>query len=275
VGSTPMGRISNVHIEGYEDGIHLSGTLEGITVGPNVWCKYNTNGILLDGAWAEINGSEGVNIFEDNGVSGLISYSSAGKVRYSNFIGSPLCVNIEKNGDVIDFGLEEPEEEWGDNSIVANPEITEMLFYVNDCVFEYPAQMNWWGSDNRDYIKSMVSECVIFDPFLPEPPEAPKLASENSKLPSNLTLAQAYPNPFNAQTTIRFMLPRSTMASVKIYNILGQEICEPYNRYTEAGETSVIWDGRDNSGSAVASGIYFYTVQADDEVEVNKMLLLK
>jgi hypothetical protein len=275
IGYEPMGHITNVYIEGYEDGIHLGRSNEGITVGPNVICINNTIGIFLDNAWAEINGVNGVNDFECNKMCGLLSYYSSGKVRYSNFIGSPLCIDVEKNGDIIDFGMEDPNEEWGNNSIIADPEITEMLFYVNDCDFEYPALMNWWGSDEAQYIESMVSGCVLWDPFLTEPPEQPKPVFEEITLPANLTLSKAYPNPFNSQTTIRFIVPKSTMASVTIYNILGQEINRIYNRYTDAGEVSVIWDGKDNSGNAVASGIYLYAVRTDDEVKINKMLLLK
>jgi hypothetical protein len=275
MGYQPMGRVSNAYIEGYEDAIHLNETVEGITIGPNVHTVNNVNGIFLDHSWVEINGSEGFNNFEENEKSGFVGYVSAGKVRSSKFIGSPVCIIIWKNGDVIDFGREESEEDWGNNWIVEGPGGSDMLFYVNDCEFEYPAQMNWWGSFDPAYIESMVSECVIWDPWYPEPPELHKLSPDEIVLPKNLTISRAYPNPFNAHTTIKFTVPRSTMASVVIYNILGQEICELYNQYTEAGEKSVIWDGKDDSDEAAASGVYLYAVRTDDEVKINKMTLLK
>jgi len=277
IGYEPMGWITDVtRIEGYEDGIHLGGNIEGTKVGPNVHCIGNVNGILLDHAFVNIDGSETRNLFEENETSALLSFYSAGRVRSSIFVGGHRSsVDIEENGDEIDFGREEPEEDWGKNWIIEGPEGTEMLFYVNDCVFDYPAQMNWWGSDDEQYIDDYTSDCVIWDPFALEPPELPKLTSEEIELPKNLTLSKAYPNPFNANVTIEFILPKATMTSVRIYNILGQEICELYNKYTQAGETSVIWDGKDNSGSAVPSGVYFYAVRTDDEVKVDKMSLLK
>jgi hypothetical protein len=274
-GYQPRGWISNVFISGYKDGIHLSGTAEGTRVGPGVRCENNVNGIYLDSSRVEINGTGEINVFESNRSRGLLAYSSSGKVRYSKFAASPICIDIERDGDVLDFGREYPPDEWGNNSIVADPEITKMLFYVYDCGIDYPAQMNWWGGIDSVYIDSMISDCVLWNPFLLDPPQTPIIEFEDMDLPSNLILPSPYPNPFNEQATIRFILPTPALASVTIYNILGQEIRELYNRYTEAGSASVNWDGRDNAGNAVAAGVYFCAVRAEDEVKVSKLLLLK
>jgi hypothetical protein len=274
-GERPICVISNVSIQGFEQGICISEGLNGTQVGPNVNTIQNIEGILLDGGDVKIDGSEGANKFDENELAALLARSSGGKVRHSYLIGGRLAVDIEKDGDVIDFGRDNPQEEWGLNYIVEGTGGSEMLMFVRECTIEYPAQMNWWGSDDPQYIESMVSGCVIWDPFLPEPPEIPKLTAEEIELPKRLTIPQAHPNPFNANVTIKFTAPKSTMVSVKIYNLLGQEICEPYNEYTQAGETSIIWDGRDNSGRGLASGVYLYAVRTDDEVRVNKMMLLK
>ena len=83
-----------------------------------------------------------------------------------------------------------------------------------------------------------------------------------------------YPNPFNPQTTIALDLPVSSDWSVKIYNVAGQ-LVKDYSGYSEAGTLNVVWDGSDNNNSFVASGIYFYKVEASQYSVTKKMMLMK
>jgi hypothetical protein len=274
-GYQPRGWISNVVISGYKDGIHLSGTAEGTRVGPGVHCENNINGIFLEYSCVEINGTGRFNVFESNRSRGLIANSTSGKVRYSKFMASPICVEIKGGGNVLDFGREFPQAEWGNNYIVADSEITELLFYTDQFGIDYPAQMNWWGSQDSVYIDSMVSEYVLWIPFLADPPHTQIEWFVEKDLPSIIKLLSPYPNPFNEHVTIRFIVPSREVVTAKIYNILGQEIRELYNRNTKAGSISVTWDGKDNYGRMVAAGVYFCAVRAEDEVEVSKLLLLK
>ena len=62
---------------------------------------------------------------------------------------------------------------------------------------------------------------------------------------------------------------------VTIYNILGQKVASPLNDYRESGDHSIIWDGNNESGSPVASGVYFYTIRSGDNFASKKMLLLR
>jgi hypothetical protein len=75
-----------------------------------------------------------------------------------------------------------------------------------------------------------------------------------------------YPNPFNPSTTIRYALPGQANITLKIYNILGQEIRTLENERQSAGVHSVVWDGRNNLNQAVSSGIYIYRLQAGARV---------
>lgn len=93
-------------------------------------------------------------------------------------------------------------------------------------------------------------------------------------LPSKFELAQNYPNPFNPATTINLALPIASDYSVAIYNIAGQLI-RSYSGNSTAGTVSIIWDGKDASGSQVASGMYFYKAQASAFSATKKMLLMK
>jgi hypothetical protein len=93
-------------------------------------------------------------------------------------------------------------------------------------------------------------------------------------LPGQFQLSQNRPNPFNMSTEISFSLSSPAQWKIDIFNIAGQVIRE-YSGYEEAGQVSVIWDGCDNAGNPVASGIYLYRARAGDQSQTRKMSLLK
>ncbi|MCP4632913.1 MAG: T9SS type A sorting domain-containing protein [candidate division Zixibacteria bacterium] len=86
---------------------------------------------------------------------------------------------------------------------------------------------------------------------------------------------KAYPNPFNASTTIEFDLPRPSQVTVTVYNLLGENIRSLVDGDESTGKHAIIWDGKDASGKPVASGVYFYRFEVSDHSETKKMLLLK
>ncbi|GEM_PF-1867716 len=88
-------------------------------------------------------------------------------------------------------------------------------------------------------------------------------------------LNQNYPNPFNPSTVISYQLAVSSEVSLKIYNLLGQEVRTLVKSRQSAGEYSVLWDGNDNKGLAVSSGIYIYRLTAGKSVQSKKMVLLR
>jgi len=102
-----------------------------------------------------------------------------------------------------------------------------------------------------------------------------ELAENSTSIPTAFNLSQNYPNPGNPTTTIRFQLPQSRHVVLKIFNILGQQIKTLVDDYREAGTYSVIWDGRDNQGIEMPSGIYLYVLKAGDKVFTKKLTLLK
>lgn len=97
----------------------------------------------------------------------------------------------------------------------------------------------------------------------------------NTALPTRFALAQNYPNPFNPSTTINYELPAVTQIVMRIYDVAGQEIRTLVNEPQPAGRYSVRWDGKTAQGSPVATGIYFYRLQAGSFIESKKMVLLK
>jgi hypothetical protein len=94
-------------------------------------------------------------------------------------------------------------------------------------------------------------------------------------LPSVYKLADNYPNPFNPQTTIKFSLPEGQDVRLEIFDIKGHRVNVLVNEAMPAGNHSVVWTGRDRNGRMVASGTYFYRIQAGPLNETRRMLLVK
>ena len=90
-------------------------------------------------------------------------------------------------------------------------------------------------------------------------------------------MKQNYPNPFNPTTVIRYSTysARFTHTTLKVYNILGQKLRTLVDEPKGRGNHEVIWDGKDDKGKEVASGIYFYQLKVGEFTESKKMLLLK
>ena len=95
------------------------------------------------------------------------------------------------------------------------------------------------------------------------------------EIPLTYTLEQNYPNPFNPETEIHFQLPEASHVVLRIFNALGQEIRTLVDAQYKADFHSVRWDGKDNNGKAVSSGIYLYRLEAADFFQVKKMTLLR
>ncbi|MDH3938192.1 MAG: T9SS type A sorting domain-containing protein [candidate division Zixibacteria bacterium] len=93
-------------------------------------------------------------------------------------------------------------------------------------------------------------------------------------LPTDFGLSQNYPNPFNPATTISFSTPQATAWTLRIYNVTGA-LVRSFEGQANAGHQSVTWDGLDSHGSASASGVYFYRLDAGSFNDTKKMILLK
>lgn len=100
-------------------------------------------------------------------------------------------------------------------------------------------------------------------------------APTGAVLPAAHALAQSYPNPFNPATTIDFALPRAEHVHLSVYTVEGRRICTLLDEPREAGRHTVVWAGVDDRGRRVATGTYFYALQAGDFRQVRKMTLVK
>ncbi len=99
---------------------------------------------------------------------------------------------------------------------------------------------------------------------------------EAGPLPSEFTLAQNYPNPFNPSTTIEYTVPRTAKVELTIYNALGQKVRTLASGLHAPGLHRVVWDGRNEFGRNVTSGVYFYRLNAGGQTTgIKKLVLLK
>jgi hypothetical protein len=122
----------------------------------------------------------------------------------------------------------------------------------------YHALMNCPESEGKSKIRKLLEEIL-----------------EEENTPSRFEVSQNYPNPFNATTIIRYSLPQDCRVEICLYNILGQKVRTLVNEDQTSGYRRITWDGKDDRGEDVGSGIYFYQVKAGEFSCVRKLLLLK
>jgi hypothetical protein len=153
-------------------------------------------------------------------------------------------------------------------------------------------------------------EAVISQLWLREanfdPAHPPVLQDSPNPVPREFTLLQNYPNPFNPSTTIEFGVPnlsllpleegtssspleggtppfnspleggsRGVLVTLRIFNVKGQTVRELVNEALPPGQYSVVWNGRDDFGRPLASGVYFYQLKAGDVQQVKRLILMK
>lgn len=99
--------------------------------------------------------------------------------------------------------------------------------------------------------------------------------ASGGSIPADYSLEQNFPNPFNPATSIRYNLPHSGHVTLEIYNIVGQKVATVVDQVQNAGEWTVRWNGKDDSGKLVSTGLYLYRLTADSYVSTKKMMLIK
>jgi len=137
-----------------------------------------------------------------------------------------------------------------------------------------PARNNYWGTTDTTAIAALFRGAVDWQPFLDAEPG--QTAVEGAEeVPRRFALHPSFPNPFNIQTAIRFELPHTAHVELVVCDALGQPVRWLVNETLETGYHQRLWDGRDEGGKPVASGIYFYRVQAGKFAGTGRMALLQ
>nr|MBN2277865.1 T9SS type A sorting domain-containing protein [candidate division Zixibacteria bacterium] len=130
--------------------------------------------------------------------------------------------------------------------------------------------------DERMYVIDSASGELLHTIILSASSPNPTAVDEpDGLLPGEYFLAPNFPNPFNPSTEVFYFLARRSQVEITIYNLLGQRVKTLINGDQSAGEHAIIWDGMNEHGEHVASGIYFCRFMAGDFVQTRKMVLVK
>jgi len=136
-----------------------------------------------------------------------------------------------------------------------------------------PDSLARYGLQANDVIRASDHLPVVADFIVPLTTSIKSSAAPS--FPGSFSLNQNYPNPFNPATQISYYLPSRSRVALKIFNLQGQEIFTLVDSIQAGGYQSVTWQGQDQSGNRVTSGVYIYQLQVKDQIETKKMLLLR
>ncbi len=165
---------------------------------------------------------------------------------------TPLAGDINQDG-LIDLCLP-----GADNSLIA-------MFNSDGPYEECAAPVPIWRYNRRlNNVGPGLTPCLPTD-----------VTDTDPGLPAKFALEQNYPNPFNPATTISFYIPEREMVRLEIYNILGRRVRTLATGVALIGRQDIVWDGLNETGAPVASGVYFYRLTAGDKSETRRMVLLK
>jgi len=101
------------------------------------------------------------------------------------------------------------------------------------------------------------------------------LYTNGPEIPVDYSLSQNYPNPFNPTTSVNFSIPQDGFVTIKIFDMLGQEITTLFSGNAQKGNYTLNWNGKDSHGNSISSGSYIYRMTSGDYTQSKKMLLLK
>lgn len=136
---------------------------------------------------------------------------------------------------------------------------------------DFPLYIGFGGGGADSWLDGYIDEVRIQS----YPPTAVSSEDINVALPDHYELTQNYPNPFNPITEIHYALPKKGAVTLTIFNLLGQRVRRLVDKVQEPGFYSVSWDGKNDEGQNVASGVYFYQIKAGKFVSTKKMVLMR
>ncbi|TFB08299.1 T9SS type A sorting domain-containing protein [Candidatus Marinimicrobia bacterium MT.SAG.2] len=147
---------------------------------------------------------------------------------------------------------------------------------IVDTVYQFTEDLelgnyNWWvRAEDADDTTFSVRSNEIYDLSV-----LIGIDDEFTGIPQEYELYQNYPNPFNPSTVIKYALPKSSTVSLVIYNLMGQEIMRWDENNAVPGYYEKIWNGTNQAGISVSSGIYIYRITTAEFIQMRKMVLLK
>lgn len=246
------------------------------------------------------NGSSGINLYygaSNNliGPGNIISNNENGVFSYTD---STIQNRVTENsiyhntGDGIvywnqnDAKISPPQLTSFDGSMLtgtAQPNSTVEIFsdednegkiYEGTVIADANGNFQWSGSPTGPHLTATATDTAGNTSVFSAPLVLSAVGEmPGTKVPKHFSLEQNYPNPFNPGTIIRYAVPKETLVTLKIINILGQEIATLVDRKQHPGFYLITWDGRDRHGSPVTSGLYFCRIVAGEFTAVRKLIL--
>jgi len=261
--------VSYVHIWNADGTSFIGGNSHGLFVtAPNP-------GILTMLTVADINGDQQMDII-GNSINDVFSTYKVQRLYAWNLSGEiidgfPLIINTKEQYTYFDEFRFTPT--LGDMNQDGNIDLTiptsdQSLAFINFPSAPYyhdSTAVKFWRYNRR---MNNVGVDYSYNPLDIE-------ENEQRVIPEHFALYQNYPNPFNPTTTIEFSLPSSSDVDISIYNILGRKVNNLLNKNLSAGIHSIQWDGLNDNGKHVSTGIYFYKITAGSLSDTKKMVLLK
>jgi Tol biopolymer transport system component len=150
---------------------------------------------------------------------------------------------------------------------------SKIYFNYEQAINNAPASEVWRMNLDGSQREQVISGVYAYYPEIVE--AVPTSVSENSGQPRGFVLSQNYPNPFNPTTIISYIVPHQAHVTLEIYDGLGRQVTTLVNEIQSPGPRSIMWNGEAASGRRVASGVYYYRLNAGSFVETKKMILLK
>ena len=224
---------------------------------------------LVHYSYFELTGGHAAGGIPSPEVTGLGIYEG---IQYYAFGGCPVINNfdvLEKTGTG-QYSLGLPD--FGDQQYYIGISNSQL----NDA--GYPMRTSWIGHSMmyvRDGGIGPMARIMLLDWTWTFFDEWTWWTDADEVAPARYALMQNHPNPFNPSTTISFDLPTKTKVSLRVYDVAGRLIRTLTDGEWDAGRHSIAWDGHNESGSSVASGVYFYRLESKDFSGTKKMVLLK
>lgn len=256
------------------------GTLTVIIENNNI--RKNRYGIALNGS---VNAIIRGNIIDSNNIQGSPNLGGSGL----NFVGSGITARVSKN--IIRWNLwgvtlqSNAAPVFGDlsisdtnfvgmNQIHSNSNSGIFYDFYNNTPNPIKAENNFWGTMNQDSVEAHIfhqpdSSAFGMVDYLPlwAPVGVTVISSET---PSEFRLYDAYPNPFNPETKIKYIIPKAGLVKLYIYDALGRVVSTLVNGYIHAGSYEIAFNASD-----LSSGLYFFKIEAGDFRGAKKMILIK
>ncbi len=275
--STPQNIVQSPYF-GYNGGYYPANMLEP---GEAYWVRTSQDGQLMFNAFATRTRSIITNPVSSVDGWGSISFTDArGHQQRLYFSSSPLPAEVSRRCELPPrppdgmFDIRFATGRW-----VESPDIREnRIIPITLSSAVYPLQVAWKSMNNSNNISLHIGSSIVAlrgegKMQLTDATETLALIllkTRGDELPRTFGLDQNYPNPFNPSTVISYQLPVSSHVTLKVYNVLGEEVATLVDKMLEAGYQSAQWDA-----SRVSSGVYYYRLETHAFTQVRKMLLVK